>query len=49
MLVSVAGYQLPLAGHAPLPRVTHVRVTAPVAGALVIVNVLPEADVATIA
>ena len=42
-------YQLPLLGHAPLPVVVHVRVTAPVAGAFVIVNVLPDLDVATIA
>src|SRR5216684_4808817 len=40
-------YQLPPAGHAPLPPVAHVRVTPPVAGSLVIVNVLPEDDVAT--
>ena len=40
-------YQLPPAGHAPLPPVAHVRVVAPVAGSLVIVNVLPEDDVAT--
>src|SRR6476661_9593447 len=42
------GYQLPLLGQAPFPVVTQVRVTAPVAGALVIVNVLPDADTAAI-
>ena len=42
-------YQVPPDGHAPLPAVAHVRVTAPVAAALVIVNVFPEVEVATIA
>jgi hypothetical protein len=41
-------YQVPPDGHAPLPAVAHVRVTAPVAGSLVIVNVFPEDEVATI-
>jgi hypothetical protein len=42
-------YQVPALGQAPLPPVAHVRVTAPVAGAFVIVNVFPEDEVATIA
>jgi hypothetical protein len=40
-------YQVPPLGQAPLPAVAHVRVTAPVAGAFVIVNVFPEDEVAT--
>jgi len=41
-------YQLPPLGHAPLPGFEQVRVTAPVAGFLAIVNVVPDFDVATI-
>ena len=40
-------YQLPDAGQAPLLVVLQVRVTGPLAG-LVIVKLLPEADLATI-
>jgi hypothetical protein len=38
---------VPPLGQAPLPAVAHVRVTAPVAGSFVIVNVFPEDEVAT--